>query len=137
MTDRELLEAAAKAYWGSEIDDTCSIRWLDIDSCIGYTHGENQDHNGCDIELCWNPLEYDAEAFRLAVKLRLDIDNGSPSDGNRYVCAYRCGIAMVRDPVSEIEEIEDECQRLAATRRAIVRAAAEIGAAIEPEQRKC
>jgi chorismate mutase len=37
---------------------------------------------------------------------------------------------MVRDPVSEIEEIEDECQRLAATRRAIVRAAAEIGAAI-------
>lgn len=44
MTDRELLEAAAKAYWGSEIDDTCSIRWLDKDECIGYTHGDNQDH---------------------------------------------------------------------------------------------
>ena len=82
-----------------------------------------------------NPLESDSLALRLAVKLRLDIDNGSPSDGNRYVCAYRCGIAMVRDPVSEIEEIEDECQRLAATRRAIVRAAASIGAAIGEKAR--
>ena len=83
----------------------------------------------------WMPLTDDGDALRLSAKLRLDIDNGSPSDGNRYVCAYRCGIAMVRDPVSEIEEIEDECQRLAATRRAIVRAAAEIGAAIGEKAR--
>jgi len=122
MTDRELLEAAAKAaglkvqIWDGHSGLMCAVD--DV------RHGR-----------MWMPLTDDGDALRLAVKLRLDIDNGSPSDGNRYVCAYRCGIAMVRDPVSEIEEIEDECQRLAATRRAIVRAAAEIGAAIGEKAR--
>lgn len=127
MTDRELLEAAAKAA-GMHANT-----WADIGTLLPAKGGWVQ-FIGHGTAVIWNPLVDDAEAFRLAVKLRLDIDNGSPSDGNRYVCAYRCGIAMVRDPVSEIEEIEDECQRLAATRRAIVRAAAEIGAAIGGEK---
>lgn len=118
MTDRELLKSAAKAIG-------YTAYFNKADACQLSTDGTENGY----VQF-WNPLTDDGDALRLAVKLRLDIDNGSPSDGNRYVCAYRCGIAMVRDPVSEIEEIEDECQRLAATRRAIVRAAASIVAAI-------
>jgi hypothetical protein len=73
MTEKELLEAAAKAYWGDEIDDVCSIRWLEADQAIGYTHADNQDHNGQDVELLWDPLIYDDDAFRLAAKLKIDI----------------------------------------------------------------
>jgi hypothetical protein len=133
MTDRELLEAAAKAA-GIEYDPKHSKPHPISGAFWGLWlvyHDEPTQY----ARRYFNPLTDDGDALRLAVKLRLDIDNGSPSDGNRYVCAYRCGIAMVRDPVSEIEEIEDECQRLAATRRAIVRAAAEIGAAIGEKAR--
>ena len=119
-TDRELLELAAKAYWGDEIDDVCSIRWLEIDQCIGFTHGDNQDHNGQDVELCWNPLESDGDALRLAVKLGLVI---SPS--RVTVMAYEPS-SMARDEVYEPIRPDP----LAATRRAIVRAAAEIGRAM-------
>ena len=58
MTDRELLERAAKAYWADEIDDVCSIRWLEADQAVGYTHGDNQNHNGDDQEFVWNPQEH-------------------------------------------------------------------------------
>ena len=128
MKDRKLLELAAMAYWGSEIGDVCSIRWLEEDQCIGYMHADKQDHNGNDVELCWNPLTDDGDAFRLAVKLRIDIDHGSPLDNSRYVCASCCGIEMVRDAVRAVEEFEDDVgvQRAYATRRAIVRAAAEL-----------
>lgn len=107
MSDRELLEFAAKAYWGAEIDDTCSVRWLDKDECIGYMHGDNQDHNGSDVELCWNPLEWDHDALPLAVKL--------------YLWE---AIRMAHRDVSADVDI------YTATRRAIVRAAAEIGKAM-------
>ncbi len=72
--DRELLELAARAYWGAEIDDVCSIRWLDADQAIGYTHGDNQDHNGQDVEYLWNPLTDDGDRYRLIGKLKLSVD---------------------------------------------------------------
>lgn len=114
MSDRELLELAAKAAgikrkyfeflgeWGL-IDDDPDGGW-------------------------WNPLLDDGDALRLAVQLRLNLDFGT-HESIPYVCADRHGIEMVRDPVSAVEssyeqEIVDWC---AATRRAIVRAAAEIG----------
>jgi hypothetical protein len=73
LTDRELLEAAAKAYWGDEIDDVCSVRWLEDDQAIGFTHGDNQDHNGQDRQFGWNPLIDDGDALRLAVKLGIHV----------------------------------------------------------------
>jgi len=72
-TDRELLERAAVAYWGSEIDDVCSIRWLEEEQAIGYTHADNQDHNGVDREFVWNPLKSKDDAFSLMVKTKLHI----------------------------------------------------------------
>lgn len=116
MTDRELLELAAKAYWGDEIDDVVSVEWSEPDQGIAYTHGENQDHNGNDVTLIWNPLEDDGGALRLAVKLRMDV-NFNATD----VCAFP---EDGRDGAAEAVYVADP---YAATRRAIVRAAAQIG----------
>ncbi len=121
-TDRELLEMAAKAYWGTEIDDVCTVRWLDEDQAIGYTHADNQDHNGCDLEFLWSPLTDDGDALRLAVKLGLMIDIQNKVNATSVWTTDESGSADFdaahgKDPY-------------AATRRAIVRAAAEIGKAM-------
>jgi len=109
-TDRELLELAAKAYWGDEIDDVVSVEYSESDEAILYTHGDNQDHNGCDQTLVWNPLQDDGDAFRMAVKLNMSaIFSKSMQTFNGEV-----ELCIGTDPYS-------------ATRRAIVRAAAEIG----------
>lgn len=115
--EKRLLEMAAKAYWADEIDDVCSIRWLEDDQCIGYTHGDNQDHNGADQEFRWNPLEEDADALRLAVKLemRLELDNH-----------WRRASAQ-QIPNGQWFTVGHDGDPCAATRRAIVRAAADIG----------
>lgn len=118
MTDRELLTLAAKAYWGSEIDDVCSIRWLDADQCIGYTHGDNQDHNGVDREFLWNPLRDDGDALRLAVKLKMALDIGEDEMVRAYAHGATQGHGVDLSPAT------DSCS---ATRRAIVYAASELG----------
>jgi hypothetical protein len=104
MTDRELLELAAKAA-GHPIDKS----WGDGFSITGDAMLDW--HNG----KRWNPLRDDGDALRLAVDLRLT--------------GFHIGrkSAWV-DPFvnSQITYREDP---YAATRRAIVRAAAEIGRA--------
>lgn len=126
MTDRELLELAAKA---------AGIDWIPASSDVG-KQGElkfglwlNIQHEPTEAtRRRFNPLADDGDALRLAVKLRIDIDHGSPLDNSRYVCASCCGIEMVRDAVRAVEEFEDDVgvQRAYSTRRAIVRAAAEL-----------
>lgn len=129
MTDRELLELAAKAYWGTEIDDVCTVRWLDEDQAIGYTHADNQDHNGCDLEFLWNPLTDDGDALRLAVKLDMQIWRNTGGT----VSAMPPG-----DVIGFWTRLKDEVapDPWAAYRRAIVRAAAEIGKAMQQEHRR-
>lgn len=100
MTDRELLELAAKAA-GISLED--EHYWI----------------NGWWTR--WNPRDNDGDAFRLAVKLGLVVDtlNG------RVILAERLGRGH-RDwtyGATEDEVFDDDF----ATRRAIVRAAAEIG----------
>lgn len=112
-SDRELLELAAMAYWGDEIDDVCSIRWLEAEQAIGYTHGDNQDHNGVDREFVWNPLADDGDALRLAVTL-------NRTDIGALIMNYTSGA-------------EYRADKYAATRRAIVRAAAEVARATHKE----
>ena len=127
MRDRELLEMAAKAYWGDEIDDVVWLRWSDEDQSIAFTHGDNQDHNGNDRELLWNPLIDDGDAFRLAVKLKmfLDLDGCNAANSDDQLTVWFGGGDDEHAGVSH-----DECDPYAATRLAIVRAAAEIGKAM-------
>lgn len=117
MTDRELLELAAKAA-GIEHHGYCTVGFLFVGD------GEKGRYDR------WNPLVNDHDALRLAVKLNLDILQ-DPMDGHSNsveVCANDH-----EAPYSEesgfmcwsSEERSDD--PYAATRRAIVRAAAEIG----------
>ena len=98
MTDRELLEFAAKA------------------AGIGFYKGDYA--NGLDTKTgFWNPLTDNGDALRLAVKLRMQIDI---LDRSIYA------VAMGSVKVCEL----DRADIGAATRRAITRAAAEVGKAM-------
>lgn len=98
MKDHELLEAAAKAMNGGA--------WHPL------THDTPND--------AWNPLENDGDAFRLAVKLDFRID----VDRDIAWAAVMLPRHLNLDAVLQTDEKGDP---YAATRRAIVRAAAEIG----------
>jgi hypothetical protein len=107
MNDRELLTWAAKA---------AGVR------CDGFTHDgwvktDGPTLHGAPTYTAWNPLVDDANAFRLAVKLNLCVD----AIANERTEAMWV-IGTVIDSVQEPHE-GDAC---AATRRAIVRAAAAI-----------
>ena len=101
MTDIELLELAAKAAGYTINFNDYMVSSAEIDYWIEDS-GEGR---------YWNPLTDDGDALRLAVKLGIDPMFNKP-------CVYAAGFweNMDADPT-------------AATRRAIVRAAAEIGKA--------
>jgi len=104
MTDRELLEMAAKAA-GYEVE------WVRNSGC----------HYRCEAEESreqWCPLDDDGDALRLAVKLDISLLGDFP--GNIVVVAF--------DARRIIEKYDGD--KYAATRRAIVRAAAAIGSAM-------
>jgi len=109
MTDRELLELAARAA-GLEFDPTVQNKFGLFVVLEGAACQSDQK--------LWNPLTDDGDALRLAVKLRLWI--GQHDDG-----------VTVSDLYARInhEGVEENFNNdpYAATRRAIVRAAAEIG----------
>jgi len=111
MTDRELLEAAAKAA-GKKVH---TRNQADRDACgagdVGLWISEGQ--------TCWNPLTDDGDALRLAVKLNI-----------WPVRQYAQPTIVVQKGAAYFDELASEPigdDPLAATRRAIVRAAAEIG----------
>lgn len=102
--DRELLELAAKAAG-------YPVRWYEDSLAYGPTFGiEVEPGNPCGFEV-WNPLIDDGDALRLAVKLEFMVDF------RKKTIVYAC--LLHRDFV------EDQCYR-----RAIVRAAADIGRAM-------
>ena len=111
MTDREMLEFAAKA---AEIEGSYGFASDDY-----YYHGNTE---GILTTLpdgqsyVWNPLTDDGDALRLAVKLKLEIDTYGPT------------VQVVYDDGDySVVKIEPADDPYAATRRAIVRVAAEIG----------
>ena len=101
MTDRELLELAAKACGLEEAKMRIEF---------------NQ----------WNPLTDDGDALRLAVQLNLPIVRSKITDARLPVVAcYKVYVDVHEEERWQWEFVEDD--PYAATRRAIVRAAAEIG----------
>jgi len=112
MTDRELLELAAKAAGYGDV-------WsLDEHPDVTYI-GPRYD-GGTVRYRVWNPLTDDGDALRLAVKLRdLTIDIGPDC----AVVEWHRSDASGKRTATELHGPDP----YAATRRAIVRAAAEIG----------
>ena len=103
--DRELLELAAKAAGYEDIGE-----------------GYFREKQGGGHYLCfpWNPLTDDGDALRLAVKLELDIFNSCISVRAIHRDKDMGATIKCRGNTTQMEPY-------AATRRAIVRAAAEIG----------
>lgn len=122
-TERQLLELAAKAA-GLEIN---ARQQRARDALINPATAGLWIIDG---PTAWNPLRNDADALRLAVKLHLSIDHNHPADQQPWVSADRQGCEGCYAPVSCVEDEFEEPQRGAATRRAIVRAAAAIGEAM-------
>ena len=104
MTDRELLELAAKAA------EITGDRYSE--SFQSMANWNESDGGWFDAYCLWNPLEDDGDAMRLAVQLGFVVEPGK--------CWHsHYGPAFGEDVLGGV---------MAATRRAIVRAAAEIGA---------
>lgn len=119
MTDRELLEMAAKAA-GLILLQVPNASQTDAD-WWAYSIGEKP--NTAKI---WNPLLDDGDALRLAVKLRLLVECGYLTVNVRY--NYDEVEQWSLDDSGVTESVHGDMY--AATRRAIVRAAAEIGRAM-------
>lgn len=111
MTDRELLDLAAKAA-------QMIVFFSESTDCFWILQSPTNHH---DIE--WNPLEDDGDALRLAISLRMSISNNITEILVSTVSLTLAGIF--------IRESTFVQNTGAATRRAIVRAAAaEIGKAL-------
>lgn len=116
MTDREMLELAAKAAGFG--DPEGNFIWTESEYPRGSkTNGALWNYMGwCDTAQLWNPLTDDGDALRLAVKMGIYVHCRAGSmvtsaigDGDEWVIEN-----WSNDPTS-------------ATRRAITRAAAQIG----------
>jgi hypothetical protein len=121
MTDRELLELAAKAAGLRVGFEPNRVECGRYDLYWSHVYHQLIWHNktaGSEYPepVCWNPLTDDGDALRLAVKLRIDVNHGGTLVVAEQVKPHDTGCAEPRGA--------DPC---AATRRAITRAAAEIG----------
>ena len=113
MTDRELLELAAKAA-GIEIHPH-----LGPGEWVGGMNDKKYFNS-------WDPLTDDGHALRLAVKLR--ITSGIYDDGNEAFASW-WHKAPDEEPWDNDRQLSEPLgdNQYAATRRVIVRAATEIG----------
>lgn len=120
MSDRELLELAAKAgdIKGRFIERT------HVDGYPAYTCGIG----GANSFVLWNPLNDDGDALRLAVKLQLTIANEHVSAGAAY--CLRGDEVFPDEFCAESGSSEVIESDYVATRRAIVLASASIGEAM-------
>lgn len=114
MTDKQLLELAAKAA-GIELDwnipPNSKTPWE-------VTGTQGSDDYGSARE--WNPLTDDGDALRLAVRLGF-------KDYFGIEVMKKCSQASVFEPWEDVAYEDHNDDPYAATRRAIVRAAAKLG----------
>ncbi len=104
MTDKELLELAAKAS-GFDVSHFDRDKRAMVVFAIDGDENPDQDY--------WNPLTNDGDALRLGIKCKI----------------LRCHMDLFHTFYEE--EIASGFREYVATRRAIVRAAAEIGKAMK------
>ena len=114
MTDREMLELAARAAGLKEFTE------------INGRFAVRTRFTGMQDWSPWNPLTDDGDALRLAVKLELILCVRREGVTDATMHAPRTGMTPY---LSFLEQHKDD--PYAATRRAIVRAAAEIGRQME------
>lgn len=114
QSDRELLELAAKAAG--------IVIYRPVEDCVAQPNPEHV--GGFAIENArgghslWNPLLDDGDCFRLALKLGIDFYIGDDNGAATYTVYF--------DPARNRVQ-HHGTEDFAATRRAIVKAAAEIG----------
>lgn len=121
MTDKELLELAAKAIgieidWQYPVDSTMLL--LNPDTDMPEICFSPRTIDGSGFYASWNPLTDDGDALRLAVKLGMGI---SIPLANKRTDVVTFSHALINAVVAH------EGDPYAATRRAITRAAAELG----------
>ena len=121
MNDRELLELAATAV-GYDISHSMNTERLmltpSVDALLVRKDGKL-------VTTGWNPLTDDGDALRLAVKLKLAIFPPEGDDGDFAVASVPEGVLDDFGETWFQENVKDG-DKMAATRRAIVTAAAEI-----------
>jgi len=110
MTDKELLELAARAA-GYKFDSTEPFEI-------------SKEHKGETYWFEWNPLIYDGDALRLAVKLNIGHGAYTASDLTEHCCAYLNHRSVLKFHRVYVTLGDDP---YAATRRAIVLIASEVG----------
>lgn len=116
MTDRELLEKAAKAAGFQNYTMRGDTVFVETGAARG------------DSGYYWNPLTGDGDALRLAMRLRLHARQFPIVDDGFDVPLGMVEVWRIDDDDPLHVEFLRSCDdRLVATRRAIVRAAAEIG----------
>ena len=123
MTDRELLEMAAKAA-GIACDGKGPFTSVDRYDLYNGIHT---------VDLPWNPLNDDGDALRLAVKLDFEVTQGDDQGPCAWVNYFMTGSVRwlsLSEQHTKKRNKATEAEKQAATRRAIVRAAAEIGKAM-------
>ncbi|PNG14008.1 hypothetical protein [Stutzerimonas stutzeri] len=117
MSDRELLEQAATAYFGAD-----GFEW---NSCAGSAGCIQYIPEGLRHYVDWSPLTDDGDALRLACTLGLTIECDF-HDSDTCTASQTRGEIVADEQSGMFGEVIG-APEFAATRRAIVRAAAEIG----------
>ena len=121
MNDKTLLELAARASGYGLCIDNAGNRFTNF-----------PDKTGWQTMVPWNPLTDDGDALRLAVKLMIDFYIGDDSGEAAYAGYYKSDAGGLRQRFI-IQRFAVGPSPYAATRRAIVRAAAAIAEQGEKE----
>ena len=116
--DKELLELAARA-----VDN--SLNWSARGDFCWLTKPRQSD---CNTDAPWDPLNDDGDALRLAVKAGVSYGIDAKS-GSVKVMWVNCDTHSLTMPHNECQYSVPLCERIW-LRRAIVRAAAQIGATL-------
>jgi len=110
-TDKELLELAAKAVG-------LNIKMYEVDQDDNFS-GLVVGRRGTKEKVWWNPLRSDGDALRLAVMLNLTVCTGPCQASATSISGALSGFFPKEDTIEQ--------NAFSAVRRAIVRAAAQVG----------